>query len=149
MEKEKQIAKVEGMEQNDLINSIITTLNNMSSRIRAQDASYKDLRGMLNNKEKLLAATPAIQPVSNTDLKRIASGFGYRIDPVYKTVKLHPGLDFSAPRAHLYMLLRMAASKWPAIVAMDMATLLSSIMAMVIKLYMVTCFVLKQGAANG
>ena len=97
LEKEQQIAKVEGMEQNDLINSIITSLNNMGSRINAQKASYKDLAGMMNNKEKLLAATPAIQPVSNTDLKRIASGFGYRIDPVYKTVKLHPGLDFSAP----------------------------------------------------
>ena len=97
LETEQQIAKVEGMEQNDLINSIITSLNNMGSRINAQKASYKDLTGMMNNKEKLLAATPAIQPVSNTDLKRIASGYGYRIDPVYKTVKLHPGLDFSAP----------------------------------------------------
>ena len=97
LEKEKQIAKVEGMEQNDLINSIVTTLNNMSSRIKVQQASYKDLQGMAKDKEKILAATPAIQPVSNADLKRIASGFGYRIDPVYKTVKLHPGLDFAAP----------------------------------------------------
>jgi murein DD-endopeptidase MepM/ murein hydrolase activator NlpD len=97
LEKEKQIARVEGMEQNDLINSIVTTLNNMGSRIKAQQASYKDLGGMVKDKEKLLAATPAIQPLSNADLKRIASGFGYRIDPVYKTVKLHPGLDFAAP----------------------------------------------------
>jgi murein DD-endopeptidase MepM/ murein hydrolase activator NlpD len=97
LEKEQQITKVEGMEQNDLINSIVTSLNNMSSRINVQKASYKDLGGMVKDKEKLLAATPAIQPVSNADLKRIASGFGYRIDPVYKTVKLHPGLDFAAP----------------------------------------------------
>ena len=97
IEKEQQITKVEGMEQNDLINSIVTTLNNMSSRINVQKASYKDLGVMAKDKEKILAATPAIQPVSNADLKRIASGFGYRIDPVYKTVKLHPGLDFAAP----------------------------------------------------
>lgn len=97
LEKEQQIALVEGMEQDELINSIISTLNNMGSRVKAQQASYKDLGVMLQSKEKLLAATPAIQPVSNKDLKRIASGFGYRIDPVYKTVKLHPGLDFSAP----------------------------------------------------
>jgi murein DD-endopeptidase MepM/ murein hydrolase activator NlpD len=97
LEKEQQITKVEGMEQNDLINSIVTSLNNMSSRINVQKASYKDLGVMAKNKEKILAATPAIQPVSNADLKRIASGFGYRIDPVYKTVKLHPGLDFAAP----------------------------------------------------
>lgn len=97
LEKAQQIAKVEGMEQNDLINSIVTSLNNMNSRIKVQQASYKDLGVMVKDKEKLLAATPAIQPVSNADLKRIASGFGYRIDPVYKTVKLHPGLDFAAP----------------------------------------------------
>jgi murein DD-endopeptidase MepM/ murein hydrolase activator NlpD len=97
LEKEQQIAKVEGMEESDLLNSIVTSLNNLSSRIKAQQASYKEINGMLNNKEKLLAATPAIQPVSNKDLKRIASGYGYRIDPVYKTVKLHPGLDFTAP----------------------------------------------------
>lgn len=97
IEKEQQITKVEGMEQNDLINSIVTSLNNMSSRVNVQKASYKDLGVMVKDKEKLLAATPAIQPVSNADLKRIASGFGYRIDPVYKTVKLHPGLDFAAP----------------------------------------------------
>ena len=48
----------------------------------------------MKNKEKLLSPTPAIQPVSNKDLNRIASGFGYRIDPVYKTVKVHAGLDF-------------------------------------------------------
>lgn len=97
LEKQQQIAKVEGMEESDLINSITESLNNLGSRIRAQQASYTDITGMVNNKEKLLAATPAIQPVSNKDLKRIASGFGYRIDPVYKTVKLHPGLDFTAP----------------------------------------------------
>jgi murein DD-endopeptidase MepM/ murein hydrolase activator NlpD len=97
LEKQQQIAKVEGMEESDLINSIAESLNNLGSRIRAQQASYNEITGMVNNKEKLLAATPAIQPVSNKDLKRIASGFGYRIDPVYKTVKLHPGLDFTAP----------------------------------------------------
>ena len=97
LEKELQIAKVESMEGSDLVNSIISTLNNLSSRVKAQQASFKEVTALVKNKEKLLAATPAIQPVSNTDLKRIASGFGYRIDPIYKTVKLHPGLDFTAP----------------------------------------------------
>ena len=97
LEKELQIAKVEGMEESDLVNSIISTLNNLSSRVRAQQTSFKEVTDLVKNKEKLLAATPAIQPLSNKDLKRIASGFGYRIDPVYKTAKLHPGLDFTAP----------------------------------------------------
>jgi murein DD-endopeptidase MepM/ murein hydrolase activator NlpD len=45
----------------------------------------------------MLAAIPGIQPVSNKDLKRIASGFGYRIHPIYKTYKMHTGQDFTAP----------------------------------------------------
>jgi murein DD-endopeptidase MepM/ murein hydrolase activator NlpD len=53
---------------------------------------------LVKNKAQLLSHTPAIQPVSNKDLNRIASGFGYRIDPVYKTVKFHAGLDFAAPQ---------------------------------------------------
>ena len=63
-----------------------------------QEKSYKEIEGMLKDKEKLLASTPAIQPVNNKDLKRVASGFGSRIDPVYKTIKFHAGLDFAAPQ---------------------------------------------------
>jgi murein DD-endopeptidase MepM/ murein hydrolase activator NlpD len=64
----------------------------------AQQKSFDELEGLVKNKEELLAHTPAIQPVANKDLNRIASGFGSRIDPVYKTVKFHYGLDFSAPQ---------------------------------------------------
>lgn len=98
LEQEQEIAKVESLRGKELLNSIYTSIHNLNARITAQKASYKELTGLLNNKEKLLAATPAIQPVSNKDLNRIASGFGYRIDPIYKTVKLHAGLDFSAPQ---------------------------------------------------
>jgi murein DD-endopeptidase MepM/ murein hydrolase activator NlpD len=96
LEKQKEIARVERMSGNELVRSISMTLTNLKSRIAAQKASYNEIAGLINNKEKLLAATPAIQPVSNKDLKRIASGFGYRIDPIYKTVKMHAGLDFTA-----------------------------------------------------
>lgn len=98
LEHQQEIAKVEGMPQSQLINSIYSTIQNLKSRIAAQTKSYVELTSLINNKEKLLAATPAIQPVSNKDLSRIASGFGYRIDPIYKTIKLHPGLDFAAPQ---------------------------------------------------
>jgi murein DD-endopeptidase MepM/ murein hydrolase activator NlpD len=39
---------------------------------------------------------PAIQPISNKQLKQMASGFGYRIHPIYKSQDFHPGIDFSA-----------------------------------------------------
>ncbi len=98
MENQKEIATIEGMENNELYSSIVSTLNKLSSRIKVQNASYSELDGLIKTKEKLLSHTPAIQPVSNKELSRIASGFGYRVDPVYKTVKMHAGLDFAAPQ---------------------------------------------------
>lgn len=97
-ERAEEIAKVEGLPDADVIFAIDTTVRKLQVRIAAQKKSYTELLGLVNNKEQLLASTPAIQPVSNKDLNRIASGFGYRIDPVYKTVKLHAGLDFAAPQ---------------------------------------------------
>ena len=98
IENEKEIATVEGMANNQLLSSITQTLTTLSSRVKVQSKSYEQIDNLIKNKEQLLAHTPAIQPLSNKDLNRIASGFGYRIDPVYKTVKMHAGLDFAAPQ---------------------------------------------------
>ena len=98
MERQKEIARVESIEDDELVFAVYKSLDELGNRISVQKASYNELENLINNKEKLLAATPAIQPVSNEGLKRIASGFGIRIDPIYKTVKMHAGLDFSAPQ---------------------------------------------------
>lgn len=98
MEKQKEIKLVMSMNSIELENSITGTINNLMLRMAYQEKSFADITGFIKNKEELLASTPAIQPVSNSDLKRVASGYGYRIDPVYKTVKYHAGLDFSAPQ---------------------------------------------------
>ncbi len=98
MEKQKEILLVSNMAQDDLTGSIVTSLTNITNRIAHQNKSYDEIAGFIKDKATLLACTPAIQPVSNKDLSRIASGFGYRVDPVYKTVKMHAGLDFAAPQ---------------------------------------------------
>lgn len=98
IELEEEIKTVSGMNDNQLLSSIYYSIKNIKSRINVQIDSYKEIDSLIKNKEQLLSHTPAIQPVSNQDLSRIASGFGYRIDPVYKTVKMHAGLDFAAPQ---------------------------------------------------
>ncbi len=98
IEMENEIRLVSSMDENELAYSLAATLNSISGRMKFQEKSYADIEKMIRNKEKLLASTPAIQPVSNKDLNRVASGFGSRIDPVYKTVKFHAGLDFSSPQ---------------------------------------------------
>jgi len=98
IEMQEEIARVENMKDNELVTSIVRSLNSLRNRIQVQTASYSELDGLVKTKEELLAHTPAIQPVSNKDLDRVASGFGYRIDPIYKTTKFHAGLDFTAPQ---------------------------------------------------
>jgi murein DD-endopeptidase MepM/ murein hydrolase activator NlpD len=97
MEQKKEVQLVQRMGSTNLLNTIIDQLNNLSLRIAFQEKSFNELIEMVNNKAKLLAAIPAIQPISNKQLSRIASGFGFRIDPIYKTPKSHMGLDFAAP----------------------------------------------------
>ncbi|MFT3846617.1 MAG: M23 family metallopeptidase [Lacibacter sp.] len=98
MEKQAEERLVASLSENELNASIIHQINTLRNRLHAQTVSFNAIEEMVKNKEALLAATPAIQPVSNADLKRMASGFGYRIDPVYKTTKMHAGLDFTAPQ---------------------------------------------------
>jgi murein DD-endopeptidase MepM/ murein hydrolase activator NlpD len=97
MEQKKEVQLVQRMGSSELVHAIVDQLNNMSLRMAYQNKSFNDLIDMVNNKTKLLAAIPAIQPINNKQLSRIASGFGYRIDPIYKTRKAHLGLDFASP----------------------------------------------------
>lgn len=98
MEQQKEMRLVMSLNRFELEESIIETMENLGRRMAFQEKSYAQINEFIKNKELLLAATPAIQPVSNTTLKRVASGFGHRIDPIYKTPRFHAGLDFTAPQ---------------------------------------------------
>jgi murein DD-endopeptidase MepM/ murein hydrolase activator NlpD len=81
----------------DFLAELRNNLDNLENRISVQEQSMNEIIKMAENKKKMLAAIPSIQPVANEDLKRLASGYGYRIDPFYRTRKFHSGLDFTAP----------------------------------------------------
>jgi len=91
-------AKLEGYDNTEILKETANKLDKIASQIYVQSKSFDDVYEMAKNKEEMLASIPAIQPVKNTDLKRIASYYGYRIDPIYKVKKFHSGLDFSAPK---------------------------------------------------
>ena len=98
IEKKKELDKVQVMNDDALSAEIASQLNNIDARITYQFTSYNNIEKLINNQEAKLSSIPAIQPVSNKQLNRIASGFGMRIDPVYGTPKMHKGLDFTAPQ---------------------------------------------------
>jgi len=70
----------------------------LSKQLYIQSKSFDELIELAKNKADMLASIPAIQPIANKDLGRMASGYGYRIHPIYKTRKLHTGMDFTAPQ---------------------------------------------------
>lgn len=96
IEKKKQVEKLKGFDGDEIASEIADKLNNISARVVFQVKSYENIEHLIKNQDQKLACIPAIQPVSNKQLDRIASGFGYRIDPVYGTPKMHKGLDFTA-----------------------------------------------------
>ncbi|MBU46098.1 MAG: peptidase M23 [Flavobacteriales bacterium] len=85
-----------GYNNSELIISTANKIDQITKQLYIQSKSFDEIIELAKNKKDMLAAIPAIQPVSNKDLSRMASGYGYRIHPIYKTKKLHAGMDFSA-----------------------------------------------------
>lgn len=90
--------KLEGYDNSKLITDVNREMDILQKRIVVQSKSLDEIAKLAEEKEKFLATIPAIQPVKNEDLTRMASGYGYRTDPFTKVRKFHYGMDFTAPR---------------------------------------------------
>jgi len=87
---------LEKMENSKMVINTAKRLDIISKKVVVQSKSYDDLLILASSKEKMLASIPNIQPISNKNLERTASGWGYRIHPIYKIKKFHQGIDFTA-----------------------------------------------------
>lgn len=85
-----------GFKNSELVISTSKKIDQVTKQLYIQSKSFDEIIDLAKNKTTMLASIPAIQPVSNKDLSRMASGFGNRIHPIYKTKKFHAGMDFSA-----------------------------------------------------
>ncbi len=85
------------MTNNQLSADLSLKVDILEKEIYVQSKSYDDIIAMAKNQEIRMENIPAIQPVLNKDLTRVASGYGMRIDPVYHVRKFHQGMDFTAP----------------------------------------------------
>ena len=89
--------KLKGYKNSDLIIETEKKMDKILGELYIQSKSFDEVFDLAKNKERMLVSIPAIQPVSNKDLRRIGSYFGTRVDPFYKVRKFHEGMDFSAP----------------------------------------------------
>ena len=90
-------SELEGLSNGDIVIETAKKLDLIAKKAYIQSKSLDELENLAKRKEDMLRSIPAIQPISNSDLKRIASSFGMRIHPFYKVPKMHTGMDFTAP----------------------------------------------------
>ncbi|MFB6340539.1 M23 family metallopeptidase [Saccharicrinis sp. FJH2] len=88
---------LENMQNAELVISTRKKLDVLTKELYIQTKSFDEIVELARNKEKMLHSIPAIMPISNRDLKRTASGWGYRIHPIEKIRKFHYGMDFTSP----------------------------------------------------
>lgn len=89
---------LEGFNNSEMIISTGKRLDIIQKQMVIQSKSLDEITKLAEEKEKLLAAIPAIQPLNNEDMTRMASGYGWRSDPFTKARKMHWGMDFTAPK---------------------------------------------------
>ncbi len=98
-EKTSRIATCQkSIDNNTLIASTTQKVDQLKRQLCLQVQSYNKIQKVARENEKRLAAMPAIQPLSNKDLKRLSSPFGMRLHPIHKIPIMHEGVDFAAPR---------------------------------------------------
>ncbi|HNQ13817.1 MAG TPA: M23 family metallopeptidase [Bacteroidia bacterium] len=90
-------AHLEGSNNAELLINSSNKIDQLEKQLYLQSKSMDEIFSLAKGKSQMLASIPAIQPVANKDLTRVASGFGYRIHPIYKTRMMHTGIDFTAP----------------------------------------------------
>jgi murein DD-endopeptidase MepM/ murein hydrolase activator NlpD len=90
--------KLEGYKNSELVVESAEKIDQISKQLYIQSKSYDEVFKMAKSKEKMIAAIPAIQPIPNKNLRRMASGYGMRMHPIHKIWKKHTGMDFSAER---------------------------------------------------
>jgi hypothetical protein len=87
---------LEKLDNSKIVIGVKSSLDKIMKKIYVQSVSYNKIEDLAKNKVNMLACVPAIMPISNKDLTRTASGWGYRIHPIYKILKFHYGMDFTA-----------------------------------------------------
>ena len=97
MGNDQRYQALQNMSNSKIMVDITKQMDDLKRQTYIQFKSYDELIMLAKQNEQKLLCIPAIQPIYNKDLTRVASGYGMRIDPIYRTRKMHQGMDFTAP----------------------------------------------------
>jgi len=88
---------LDGYDNTDMVKDVTKSIDILSKKLAVQSKSLDEIVQLAKEKEEMLASIPAILPLNKKDMKRVASGFRYRMHPILKIRRFHKGMDFSAP----------------------------------------------------
>lgn len=97
LERQRNYGHIDSLSDAQLVRTVTDGIDRLDNMIYHQIKSFDYLRRQALESTDRISHIPAIQPVAEKDLRQMASGYGYRRDPVYGTTKFHEGMDFSAP----------------------------------------------------
>jgi murein DD-endopeptidase MepM/ murein hydrolase activator NlpD len=89
--------KLINIDNQNLVSSTKFTLDDILQGVIIQSPQYKHLMNFSGQNREMLINLPAIQPIRNSDLTRLAAGYGIKVHPNYRIKKFHNGMDFIAP----------------------------------------------------
>lgn len=85
----------EGLNDKEIVEGVLSKMDLLDRLVYSQILSFDELRTMAADQKERIAHIPSVQPISQKDMKQMASGYGTRVDPVYGTTKFHEGMDFA------------------------------------------------------
>ncbi len=88
---------LESLTNSEIVIATAKRLDIIAKQLYVQSVSFDEIIGLVRRNNELIECMPGIMPINNRDLTRTASGWGWRVHPIYKIKKFHTGMDFSAP----------------------------------------------------
>lgn len=96
LERSRNLESLDSLGDNALVGAVSDKLDRLDNMVYNQIKSFDFLQSQASSMSERMTHVPAIQPISSKYLKTMASGYGYRRDPIYGTSRFHEGMDFSA-----------------------------------------------------
>ncbi len=85
------------MSNNELAGIYFDGLRSLEATVTKVTNNFKSLESNMTTLGRDLNNIPAIQPVNNSDLTKLAASYGMRIHPFYRTMASHQGVDYAVP----------------------------------------------------
>ncbi len=87
----------QGYDCSEVLTHTTRKVDELSKRLYVESHSLDEIYDMARNKQKRMAAMPAIMPVAKNKC-RLVSGFGMRFHPILHYRRMHTGIDLAAPK---------------------------------------------------